>query len=77
MVNYFTAKPYNGDNPYHKELWESALVALFHFVLQLLKLSIAGSNEAAPEFLLLPSKWCTLEQRVSLLQNSYKQVCSG
>lgn len=21
MVNYFTAKPYNGDNPYHKELF--------------------------------------------------------
>lgn len=53
MVNYFTAKPYNGDNPYHKELfyfpknqiqsivqkqqWEIALVALCHFVLQLIK----------------------------------------
>ena len=21
MVNYFTAKPYNGDNPYHKDLF--------------------------------------------------------
>lgn len=85
MVNYFTTKPYNGDNPYHKEL--------FYFPEKQIQKAQYKNNGGKLHWLLYvilyynyqnpPPSCCRYHQsgahfssQASLLQSSYNQVCS-